>query len=103
MTTPAPSITGIQFEPAVHITIRVNPDHVKVWPLKTDADLLVETGEDSFLASVPMHALNADHTSVAAARVGRMGKKIIVAFPPSNLGTSILHIPEDKFPGILVN
>lgn len=97
------SIADIEFETAVYITIRVNPDHVKVWPLGTDADLLVETGENSFLASVPMHALNADHTSVAAARVGRVGKKIIVAFPPSNLGTSILHIPEDKFPGILAD
>lgn len=97
------SIADIHFELAVPITIRVNPAHVKMWPLETDADLLVEAGEGSFLASVPTHALNDDHTSVAAARVGRIGRKVIIAFPPSNLGTSILHIPETDLPGILAD
>ena len=97
------SIADIQFEAAVPIAIRVNPDHVKMWPLETDADLLVEVGGESFLASVPTHALNEDHTVVNAARVGMVGKKVIVSFPSGNLGTSVLHIPEDKLPGILAD
>lgn len=47
------SIADIHFELAVPITIRVNPDHVKMWPLETDADLLVEAARAPFSRQFP--------------------------------------------------
>ena len=95
------SIADIKFEPATPITIKLDPDKVKMWPLNIEADLLVEIGEASFMATAPLWALSEDFTTVKAACVGRVGAKIIVTFPATNLGTSIWHIPEDELPGIL--
>ena len=100
---PGTSIADIEFERAVPLTIRVNPERVQVWPFGIEADLSLDIGASCFQATVPLHALNHDFSTVKAARTGRIGDKVIVSFPPSNLGTSIWHVAEKDLQHVLAN
>ena len=106
MTTKAPSIADIQFEPeAVPIAIKLNPEQVSVLPgaLSHDTFLWLKVGERRFDALVPTDCVAPDHRSVLAARVGKAGRNVIVVLPTSNEGTPIWHIPEAELPGILAD
>ncbi len=92
-----------KFYPSVKVTIKLDPECVKIWPLGIEADLLVEVAGASFMATVPRWALNEDFTGVVAGQVGRIGNKIVITFPPTSLGTSIWRIPEDDIPKILAD
>ena len=98
----APTIHDLHFEPAVPVTVKVNPEKVWFGVFGLEAEMLVETEEKSYLAAAPKWAFSEDLTTVKAARVGRLREKVLISFPPTLHGTSTLYIPEDQLPAVLV-
>lgn len=72
-------------------------------PLGIEYVVVVEVGGEKYEACIPAwDFVSHDPPLVSSTFVGTLGERMIIVFPPSSMGTSIWHIPEESLAAIRV-